>query len=120
MKAFPVLRSLTLAARRAISLQSNCCLRAKRMSMFDGYGYTPLIRAVTGDIDLNFRRSIVQQLLDAGADIHQTTCNGETPLHCAARADEEYVLQLLQNGADVNTESAQGNAPLLETFWFGR
>lgn len=59
------------------------------------------------------RASMVQMLLAAGADIHATNNNGETPLSWAARgARPAAVTLLLSAGAAADTKDCQGDTPL--------
>ena len=71
-------------------------------------GETPLhVAAIQG------KANIVQQLIEAGADINAPGEHGYTPLHEAcAQGKIEVVELLLRNGADVAIENKDGNTPL--------
>lgn len=63
--------------------------------------------------------TVVQALLEKGADVHATNQNdhwGDTPLHAAAHGNQKAVAELLiAAGADVNRISAYRRTPLQET-----
>jgi len=72
----------------------------------DGYGYTPLNRAVV----IN-NIALVKFLVEKGADVNFTYVSGYTysPLYLAARTGNfEIVKYLVENGADVKKESMGG------------
>jgi len=80
------------------------------------------------------RISVVEALVDAGADVNGTikaentttesfgTCNGTlTPLMCAAELGHYDVVRcLLKAGADVNARDATGNTALIKAAALGR
>ncbi len=63
--------------------------------------------------------SVVEVLLDAGADIHDLNQNdhwGDTALHAAAHGNQKAVVELLlARGADPNAVNPAGRTPLQET-----
>jgi ankyrin repeat protein len=67
-------------------------------------GWTALHRAAHEG-----RRSIAALLLDRGADPHERSAEGLTPLHLARNAVAEL---LLVRGADVNARTSRGTTPL--------
>ena len=56
-------------------------------------------------------------LLDLGAAPSPLTSNHATPLHFAARTNQEYLARkLIKSGADVNAQDTLGRSPLLLAF----
>jgi uncharacterized protein len=69
---------------------------------------TPLIRAISLG-----RANVVTALLQAGADIEETSANGETPLHVAVRNGQLNIVELLlSRRADTEAKDSYGNTPL--------
>lgn len=59
------------------------------------------------------QKSILQALMDNGADVNQGDNRGFTPLHHAvARELDDVVKDLLAKGADVNSQNLYGQTPL--------
>jgi len=84
-------------------------------------GYTCLLTAVESDSPDSI--SIVNSLIKAGADIHETGTNGWTPLHMAsARGHIEKAQALILNGAHVNQrkEIDGSETPLMEAAFTGQ
>ncbi len=74
------------------------------------FGWTPLDWASRGGHD-----TVVQQLLDAGADANAKGEDGWTPLYWASRGGHDTVVQQLLNaGADANVKDEYGWTPL---YW---
>jgi ankyrin repeat protein len=72
----------------------------------DGFGSTLLMHgAASGTV------SIMQALIDAGADVNAKNSRAATALHWAA-ADAAKVKLLLLNGASVDAKTAEGRTPL--------
>ena len=80
----------------------------------DGDGMTPLLFAAMGG-----HFSLVEFLLDQGADIAETDVEDRTALHHAAfRGHPNTVRLLLDRGADVGAREFRGRTPLfLATNW---
>jgi hypothetical protein len=77
------------------------------------YGATPLHSAT--DNHRNFNISVVQLLLEHGADINAQANTGRTPLHWASwRGTLGVVRLLLEHGADVEVTSDDGKTALQE------
>ena len=74
------------------------------------YGLTPLHVAARYGAD----PSVIQELIDAGADSDYSSFNGLTPLHIAARyTDDPLVVQeLIDAGADPNSSDEEKWTPL--------
>ncbi|MDR2192691.1 MAG: ankyrin repeat domain-containing protein [Endomicrobium sp.] len=74
---------------------------------------TPLMYAV-GEYMQN-KPSVIQSLLDAGADVNAKNAVGDTPLLIAARygTDEENVDILIKSGAKLEEQDAEGRTPLM-------
>ena len=74
------------------------------------YGETPLHKAV---FHPSLKLTLIDLLIQRGADIHETTVTGETPLHYAVHLGREDVVRfLLQKGADPLVEANDGSTPL--------
>ena len=74
----------------------------------DHNGYTPLAFA-----SLNGHGSVLQQLLNAGAQINKAGYLNQTALHHAVWATQLHCLQLLlDHGANPNAISTEGHTPL--------
>ncbi|HDR8994475.1 TPA: ankyrin repeat domain-containing protein [Burkholderia vietnamiensis] len=58
------------------------------------------------------RPTIVQQAIDAGADVNARDYKGDTALHLAADADHDSVQHLLDAGANPNLQNERGETPL--------
>jgi ankyrin repeat protein len=57
--------------------------------------------------------SLLQYVIDSGAEINSNDCNGRTPLHYACEVGSLSVVQkLIQAGAFVNFPSNKGHTPL--------
>lgn len=71
----------------------------------DWTGAFPLFKAVeSGSMEM------VQLLIDAGADIHQTHDDGKTVLHQACFYDRDDIVDLLwRNGADADIDEGRGS-----------
>jgi ankyrin repeat protein len=72
----------------------------------DGAGSTALMHAASGGTV-----SIMQTLVDAGADVNAKNARSATALHWAV-ADEAKVKLLLLSGAAVDAKTAEGRTPL--------
>ncbi|XP_032523043.2 ankyrin repeat domain-containing protein 27-like [Danaus plexippus] len=74
----------------------------------DGHGLTPLhVAAIHG------KATIVEILIDMGAEINATDLNECTPLHYAAsRGHQNALLLLLHSGSNINKTSVDKNTPL--------
>ena len=84
-------------------------------------GYTCLLTAIESDSPDS--TSLVDSLIKAGADIHETGTNGWTPLHMAsARGHIEIARSLILNGARVNQpkEIDGSETPLMEAASTGQ
>eukprot|EP01087_Luapelamoeba_hula_P003141 TRINITY_DN1295_c0_g2_i11.p1 TRINITY_DN1295_c0_g2~~TRINITY_DN1295_c0_g2_i11.p1 ORF type:complete len:1352 (+),score=256.35 TRINITY_DN1295_c0_g2_i11:242-4057(+) len=105
----------------------------------DVEGYTPLHYLCSGLFILNATYSpklfksekqgiimleVVERLITAGADVHATGPNGETPMHLAARCSNiptapECVRLLSLRGADIDVKDQEGNTPIMVSAKFG-
>jgi ankyrin repeat protein len=76
---------------------------------------TPLIYAArVGQLE------IVKLLRGKGADIHATTSDAQTALHCATFKDhEEVVAYLLDSGAQASLQARSGDTPLMLAIRYG-
>ena len=108
----------------------SCDLEALRRELDDGVSpnaldgsCTPLHTLSNGGDDVKRRVACLNELLEAGADIHATTAfrlvsgwsksGRSTPLHLAAAySNENVVAALLKAGADVSRRDADNNTPL--------
>ncbi len=70
---------------------------------------TPLHLAVNYNL-----LSIVELLLEKGADVSATNKYGQTPLHRVSGDNPEILKQLVQAGADVDGRDGTGDTPLLD------
>ncbi len=83
--------------------------------LFSKYGWTALHYAAARD-----QETVVQLLLEKGANAAAKTHNGCTALHCAAAmGQQKVVLLLLENGADVTTRNNYGCTALHHAAWNG-
>ena len=74
---------------------------------YDPYGGSVLHNAVRHLPD----ESLIQQMIDAGADVNAMDGDANTPLNFAARQDDLALARLLlKNGADPNAETERGYA----------
>jgi ankyrin repeat protein len=77
----------------------------------DEYGYTPFVRAVSGD-----QQSVVRFFLDRGQDVDGRTADGGlhlSTLNTAGAYDRFSMAELLlERGADVNARDGRGSTPL--------
>lgn len=76
-------------------------------------GLTPIGAATEDDID----KKIVSVLVNAGADVNITNCNGDTPLHLIAgysdnEGVEKIVRLLIERGINVNVQNRENRTPL--------
>lgn len=86
----------------------------------DARGFSPLITAAapTGNLSPQDQIETLKALINAGADLNQTTNNGATALSLAAINSSPKVLQLLiENGAKVNVADKQGRTALMVAVW---
>ncbi|KAL2106556.1 hypothetical protein VUR80DRAFT_6548 [Thermomyces stellatus] len=83
---------------------------------YDAAGNTPLMAFVAQlpeDDDYKVPVSILQLLIDAGADIEARNRRGETALHVAVRRGKKLAMRtLVQNGARVDVRDASGRGLL--------
>lgn len=84
------------------------------VSTTNGNGQSALhIAAMTNNVSLT--RFLLERCapMDLQTFIHETDCDGNTPLHCAARKNaQESMSILIKAGADVNAQSEYGRTPL--------
>ncbi|KAH6950118.1 hypothetical protein DER45DRAFT_580044 [Fusarium avenaceum] len=72
---------------------------------------TPLHRLVSSYVDAR-DKSLLQCLLDAGAEVNTKDYEGNTPLHSACEMqDKETILKLLDFGADMNCQNNDWKTP---------
>ncbi len=73
------------------------------------YGYTPLHRASSNNVN----PEVIRALINAGADINAQSEVGETPIHLAALNENHRVIDVfVQAGVDINVLSKNGWTPL--------
>jgi len=85
-------------------------LTADTANATDRDGFTPLIYAVLAE---NASTTMVQFLIDSGADPNQPDSAGWTPLHYAAREQLRPIVEvLISNGAAVDPTDEIGSTPL--------
>jgi len=73
----------------------------------DGY---PLLKLAVTD---SASKEVVQELIEAKANVNASDPNGWTPLHWAASGNRKELVELLvKAGADVNLRDKQGKTPL--------
>ena len=92
------------------SSSPHCCLffSGAHFDIVDHSGYTPLAFA-----SLNGHSSVLEQLLDAGAQINKAGYLNQTALHHAVWATQLHCLQvLLDRGADPNAVSSEHHTAL--------
>jgi ankyrin repeat protein len=59
------------------------------------------------------RTTVINELLDAGADVTLRNNSGQTPLHLAAREGKKHDIELLiREGADIHASDDDGQTPL--------
>ena len=89
------------------------------MEIRDNYGYTPLLKAVK----YGAPGSVVDLLLEHGADVHAVAEDRKTVLHFAAQKHDEAMLRkLIDRGLSesVNAEDKDGWTPLHDAAYYGR
>ncbi|KAM0559328.1 hypothetical protein ACHAPJ_004350 [Fusarium lateritium] len=83
---------------------------------YDVNGYTPLMAfaaQLPEDDDYKFGPQIIQELIDAGAEVNARNRAGETALHIAVRCGRKLaVKQLVEQGARVHVRDAAGRGVL--------
>lgn len=78
----------------------------------DRRGETALFHALRGS-----HRTIVDQLLNAGAEVNHRNLRGETPLMIASEVgDVALVARLIEAGAEVDPEPQDGDSPLMRAI----
>ena len=83
-------------------LHANC-----KVDVADRSGGTALFQA------LDYAESVVDLLLDNGADVNHSSCDGKTALHTAAYLGKSKVIdRLVARGANINAVDHNGNSPL--------
>ena len=88
------------------------------MEIRDNYGYTPLLKAVK----YSAPGSVIDLLLEHGADVHAVAEDRKTVLHFAAQKNDKVLLrELIQRGLfeSVNAEDKDGWLPLHEAARYG-
>ena len=84
----------------------------------DDYGYTPLLKAVK----YGAPGSVIDLLLERGANVHAVAEDRKTVLHFAAQKNDEAMLRkLIKRGLSesVNAEDKDGWTPLHEAARYG-
>ncbi|XP_007234649.2 ankyrin repeat and SOCS box protein 10 [Astyanax mexicanus] len=108
---------LHVAARHGLPGHVGLYLRhGAQLERQNDEGLTPLNSACSQPQDLGALERYTQvckQLVEAGADVHTTDVDKQTPLHMACKnASPDVVDLLLQNGAIVNDMDYGGEAPM--------
>ena len=88
------------------------------METNDNYGCTPLLNAVK----YGAPESIVDLLLEHGANVHAVSEDGKTVLHFAAQRDNEVMMRKLierELSNTVNAEDIHGQTPLHDAAYYG-
>ena len=86
------------------------------VNLRNAVGHTPLHDAADAG-----KVTILQRLIDAGADVDARNDNGSTPLHLASLwGNLDCVKALLAAGADINAANHDLNTPLHEAAWLVR
>jgi ankyrin repeat protein len=79
-----------------------------------GILYTPFSAIISSKASLNNQISCINELINAGANLHQTIKSGHTILHIAAKNNPALLPYLLETVAiDVNTVTDTQKTPLL-------
>ncbi len=88
------------------------------LNVADNHGFTPLMKAVSS-VDRD--AAVIQELLEAGAEVNRQTEEGYTALHCAIDVDgeanenaNEVIKLLVDSGADISLKQHWGWTPLLQ------
>lgn len=81
------------------------------LKLGDGFD-TPILSVIVSERAYD----VLETFLKAGANIHASCCEGDTPLHEAAAYNDPTSLQILIDaGADVNKRAEFGHTPLFYT-----
>lgn len=92
---------------------SRAIAKAESLNVFDQYGTPALFVVAYRDESY---ASLLQKMLENGADPNLCTIDGSSPLHVAVSqsfANEKMVRTLLQHGANANLQDKDGNTPLI-------
>ena len=88
--------------------------RGANLETKDNYGYTPLLKAVKNGART---RSMVDLLLERGANVHALTEDAKSVLHFVAQTNDEDLMRMLFEkdlSKLVNAEDKNGSRPLHE------
>lgn len=105
--------ALHLAAERGCASSThNNTTNCSSSSAFRVYGATGLDPVLPSPSNDPSQQSLVQLLLQHGADVDATNSYGSTPLHRAAAEGQLHVVELLlAHGANVNAQDQWGHTP---------
>lgn len=106
---------LAISANK-LDLVKKLLMRGARLETRDGYGYTPLVKAVK----YSAPKEIVDLLLEHGVDVHAVAEDEKTALHFAAQNDDEDIMRsLFESGLSADVEDNDGWTPLHEAVYYG-
>ena len=99
-------------------MASELLKRGANLETNDNYGCTPLLNAVKSGAP----ESIVDLLLEHGANVHAVSEDGKTVLHFAAQRDNEVMMRKLIErdlSNTVNAEDIHGQTPFHDAAYYG-
>ena len=101
--------ALTAAAGRGdLARVESLLSRGVKIDTPDYLGWTPLYRTM-----INGHKTMVQKLLDSGANVNARNRDGATPLFVVPEGGVELAEMLLAKGANVNASNESGRTPLM-------
>ncbi len=118
LAAFRALKSGNLPALKTL-LQRNPQLAKERGT--NGNTLVNLAASIAANADRDLRLTLVETLLNAGADVNDSNDRGWTPLHQAAYSNQGDIAEvLIHRGADLDAEAhGSGGTPLIVALFWG-